>query len=440
MNRFLCVLAAAGAMLVAAAPVVAAQDTTYRGITLVGNYDPLRDRIGIIVLPVPGALGDSVRTIVQRDLRNSDRFTVIPIDTTDPTALRGTNGTGLNYPLFGRLQAATVAQITQVPTGLHVSLHDVTKGQVVNVGEFALPSAPLSRDWRMAIHRASDEIERWATGQRGISATRIAYVRGTGDAAALRIVDSDGASEITVPTDACGLGPAWNPTATMLAYATCGANSRLLVIDLATGRSRALLGPTRNVSYSTPVFSPDGASIVYARLSENGTDLYMVPATGGPPRRVTQGRGVENSQPTLSPDGHRIVYTGNGTGHPELYIMNVDGTGADVLTNYAESDKNYRSDANWSPDGRLIAYAERVNGRFQLKTIKPNGYTPKTLTDEGQNEQPSWAPDSRHLVFTSDRTGVRQLWVLDVESNTMRQLTRSAGSRIAAWSPRIAGP
>ena len=120
--------------------------------------------------------------------------------------------------------------------------------------------------------------------------------------------------------------------------------------------------------------------------------------------------------------------------------MNVDGTSADVLTNYAESDKNYRSDPNWSPDGRLIAYAERVNGRFQLKTIKPNGYTPKTLTDEGQNEQPSWAPDSRHLVFTSDRTGVRQLWVLDVESNTMRQLTRSAGSRIAAWSPRVAGP
>jgi TolB protein len=328
-----------------------------------------------------------------------------------------------------------------VTAGLHVSLHDVAKGQVVNVGEFAVPSNALSRDWRMAIHRASDEVERWATGQRGISATRIAYVRGTGDAAAMRVVDSDGANEITVPTDACGVSPAWNPSGTMLAYTTCGVNSRMLVIDLTTGRSRTLAGPTRNVGYVSPAFTPDGSSIVYGRYSEEGTDLFSMSLSGNdPPRRVTTGRGFQNMLPTFSPDGRRMVYVGNISGHPELYIMDADGTGAEVLTNYEESDKNYRSDPDWSPDGRLIVYQERVNGRFQVRTIKPTGYTPKLLTNDGENEQPSWAPDGRHIVFTSTRTGVRQLWVLDSESNTLRQLTRSAGSRLAAWSPRIAAP
>ena len=117
------------------------QDTTSRGITLVGNYDPLRDKVGIVVLPIGGAFGDSVRAIVQRDLDYSDRFTVIPIDSAEPAALLAPRGGGLNYPLFARLGAAFVVQITLVPTGLHVALHDVARAQVVNVADRALPAS-----------------------------------------------------------------------------------------------------------------------------------------------------------------------------------------------------------------------------------------------------------------------------------------------------------
>src|SRR5205085_12640414 len=100
-------------------------------------------------------------------------------------------------------------------------------------------------------------------------------------------------------------------------------------------------------------------------------------------------------------------------------------TGAEILTKYDFSTKNWRSDPDWSPDGRLIAYQELINGRFQLSTIPVRGGTPKRLTSEGDNEQPSWAPDARHLVFTSTRTGTRQLWVLDTETFRLRQLTKS---------------
>jgi TolB protein len=116
---------------------------------------------------------------------------------------------------------AAAVQITMVGGGLHVSLHDVAKQGVINVGEFPLASTALSRDWRLGVHRASDEIERWMTGQRGIAASRIAYLRGS----AIHVVDSDGASEITVPTEENGVSPAWNPTGTMLTYATIGTAS-----------------------------------------------------------------------------------------------------------------------------------------------------------------------------------------------------------------------
>ena len=131
------------------------------------------------------------------------------------------------------------------------------------------------------------------------------------------------------------------------------------------------------------------------------------------------------------------MYVGNGYGQPELYIMDADGTDTRLLTEYDLSDKNYRSDPDWSPDGRLIAYQEKIGPSFQIRTIRATGGTPKQLTSEGVNEQPSWAPDSRHIVFTFTRFGVRQLWILDTETFRMRQLTTSAGSRLAAWSSRL---
>lgn len=161
-------------------------------------------------------------------------------------------------------------------------------------------------------------------------------------------------------------------------------------------------------------------------------------------RRPAEARRNESSDsaaslPSAGPS-NRIAYTSDVSGHPEIYTINLDGTGAELLTDYETSEKTYRSDPAWSPDGRWVAFQEMRDGVFQLRAMRPAGGPVRPLTDDGQNEQPAWAPDSRHIVFTSTRSGVRQLWVLDAESSRVRQLTHGAGSRIAAWSPRLTIP
>ena len=417
------------------AGVASAQDTTRRGVTIGLSYDPA-SRPGIVVLPVAGPLGDSVRTIFQRDLDYSDRFTVVPIDASNPSTFRGTTpGAELNYPLFARLGAAAVVQLTVAGGSLHVALHDVAKGGVANVEDFALPGSPLSRDWRRAIHGAADEMERWVTGQKGIAQTRIAFV----DGPRLRVIDSDGAEDAVTTIGGQALSPSWNPAGTMLAYSTYGTASRIVVYDLRTNRSRVLRNATPANTNLTPIFSSDGASIVYAHADDNGSDLYMIGIDDNmPARRISVGRGTDNVQPTFSPDGRRLAFTSGRSGHPEVYIMDADGTNAELLTSFDFGDRNYRSDPDWSPDGRLIAFQSQfADGRFQIMTISLRDRSTKLLTSEGSNEQPSWAPDGRHIAFASTRSGVRQLWVLDTESGRLRQLTRLPGANLPAWSPRL---
>ena len=411
--------------------VRAQQDTVPRGVRIGLTYDP-STKPGLVVLPVAGALGDSVRAIIARDLDYSDRIIVVPLDAT-PVASRQANGS-LNYSLYARLGAVGVVQATITPTGLRVVLHDVGKKAVAGSQDFTLPGPGLGRDWRMGVHVAADEIENWVTGQRGIAQTRIAYVR----SGVIRVIDSDGAFDTALPPAGDVVSPSWNPTGTAITYSTFGVNSRIYVLDLRTAKARMLAATPYNTNI-TPVFTPDGSTIVYAHSGEGGTDLFSVTSNGNgqDARRISVGHGWDNTNPSFNPDGRRIAFTSGRLGHPEIYVMDADGTNADLLTTFDFGDQNYRSDPDWSPDGRLIAFQSMIAGRFQVLTISLRDRSTKLLTNDGINEQPSWAPDARHLVFTSTRSGTRQLWIVDAESGRMRQLTHTAPSRLGAWSPRL---
>lgn len=419
----------------AASTPAAAQDTS-RGVRIGLRYDP-STKPGIVVMPVTGANGDSIRAILERDFDYSDRLAVITLSNEDALALRRVSTPGaaatLNYALASSLGAAAVLQVTPTASGVHVALHDVARARVASVEDFALARPDLSRDWRLALHGVADNVEEWITGQRGIAQTRIAFIRGS----AVRVIDSDGHEEREIPVQGAAMSPAWHPTGGMIAYNTYGPESRIFIHDLRTGRTRDF-GAQRNSTNVTPSFTPDGKSISYTIATESGADIYVMPLDGDAfPRRVTVGRGSINQQASFSPDGNRVAFMSDRSGHPEVYIMDADGTNADIFTAFDFGDQNYRSSPDWSPDGRQVTFQTRIDWRFQIFTMTLRDRQPRQLTSEGENEDPSWAPDGRHIVFTSSRSGTRQLWILDTESGRVRQLTYGGGSRLPAWSPRL---
>lgn len=411
------------ALLAFVAPALHAQDSGVRiGLTYTAGTRP-----AVYLLPVTGPYSDSIRAILARDLDFGDRISVIAPDSGAPV-----NGP-LNYQLYSRLGAAAVLRVGQaMGGGVSVELHEVGAGRLLQKKEVRITTEPLSAEWRMALHRVSDEVEEWITGVRGIAGTRIMFNRnGT-----LWTVDSDGANVRQLPGISSGFSPAWHPNGRMIAYSSYADDgSHVYVRELLTGNAR-------RVSFDigvnlTPAFSPDGKAVVFAYGSD-ASDLWSVQLQGGEgPVRITVGRGSENVQPTFSPDGRRLAFTSGRLGRPEIYITDADGTNPQWLTTTGFGDQSYRSDPSWAPDGRSVAFQTQIEGRFQVATINLRDRSVKQHTIEGINEQPSWSPDGRHLVFTSNRGGSRQMWILDTESGRMRQITTGAPARMGAWSPRL---
>src|SRR3954466_7716699 len=188
--KFLCRTACVLSLVVVASPARAQGGTLPTGLT----YNP-NDTPAIAIVPVKGGPNaDSIATIVQRDLQYSDRVAILQLNPADVGVFYDAFK-GISYDFFTGLGAKVVVEMTATQTRLNVKVHEVTRHQAIATVDFTLPAAGLGRDWRLAVHTASDSVQAIITNVRGVAATRIAYVRGQ----TLHVIDSDGAFDIQVP-------------------------------------------------------------------------------------------------------------------------------------------------------------------------------------------------------------------------------------------------
>ena len=175
---------------------------------------PFTDRFG------GEAAADQVEAIVARDLRSSDRFKLID---SIPSALVKES---VDYALWDRLGAVWLLTGQVEGAGgnftLILQVHDVVYKRLKETGRFPIPN-PTSPGFRMAVHRASDEVVRWVFGEPGMAASRIAFsmrAQGTGPKE-VYVVDSDGENlqRVTSHGD-IALSPAWSPDASRLAFSS----------------------------------------------------------------------------------------------------------------------------------------------------------------------------------------------------------------------------
>ena len=420
-------------LLLVAAPLVA-QDTVRAGdaIRLGIEYRP-GVRPKLVVVPGPGL--DSLRAIVWRDLDYSDRFEMIPYDTTGARA--STAASEINYGIYKLMQAEFAVELAAASGGVNVRLHDLNLSRVRN--QQLVPMPPESDpNFRMDAHRLSDEITRWASGTAGSAATRLLFV---GSGRVYR-VDSDGAN--LTPLSAAGataLSPVWSPDGGRIAYTRLEAGRGAIVVQPVTGGTPLTVPGSQTALNITPTFAPDGRTLAYAHSDESGTDVYTANVVDNCcAQRLTVGRFADNLSPTFSPDGRRIAFVSTRSGPPQIYVMAADGTDQELLAPFDYGATGSSNAPEWSPDGASVVFHREVSRSPQLFLVDVAGRRIRQLTSAGRNEDPTWAPDGRHIAFISDRSGRRQIWIIDTETFRVRQIRTPDAARLPAWSRRLGRP
>lgn len=430
---------------VAALPL-AAQEDRFPGVELRMVYEAYTPSLA--VQPFMGRFGGApvaplVEAIVARDLRYSDRFQMAD---SIPRTLAGEtvdynlwDRLGTTWLLTGRVEGAGGGNV------LILELHDVPFAQVKERGTFDLPS-PDDPGFRMAVHRASDQVVQWALGEPGMAASRIVFAMRREDSLnkELWIVDSDGENlQRITHHDALVMSPAWSPDGNRIVYATSARRPwELFQLDLATRRSTPL-DIDRTGMLMTPAFAPDGEHIAFSVRGGSRSGIYTYDlARECCLTNLTEGPRVDTS-PTYSPDGRWIAFNSNRLGEavPQIYLMPAAGGEAELVSPYAYGAQGYYTSPDWSPRGDHVAFHGKLGrtGRFHILVapVEDRGGRVLQLTYEGNNEDPSWAPDGRHLVFKGERNWGKGLFVVDTATGTIRVLLRGVEVTTPQWSPAL---
>ena len=206
-------------------------------------------------------------------------------------------------------------------------------------------------------------------------------------------------------------------------------------------RPATLLGVDRNgvatpigapsPSLQVPRWSPDGRFVLTTVQSNDATDVWSLQVGRGNLTRLTfDGR---SAAAVWTPDGRRVAYNSSREGRQAIYWKAADGSGeADVLTDGAGP----LFPTSFSPDGETLAFTElNADTGFDIWLLSLEGResTP-FLASQYSEAGAQFSPDGRLVAYTSDESGRDEVYVRAFAGSTRRwQISTESGSE-PMWS------
>ncbi len=385
-------------------------------------------QLPIAIAPFRGEVAGpgAVSAIVRADLERSGAFRsltpAMQLDERSPLPQAEMRSAGADSLLAGSVQ-----RLADGTFDIRYRLWDVVRGAEYLARSTVAPAADL----RLAAHRIADEIYEKLTGDKGIFATRIAYVTKSARQFVLHVADADGEGGRVALTSAEPIiSPAWSPDGRELAYVSFETRKAVVwVQDLQSGRRATVANyPGTN---SAPAWSPSGGQLAVTLSRDGPAQLYLVSRDGGTPRRLTVSSAID-TEPAFTPDGRQIYFVSDRGGGPQIYRMGLDGSSPERVT----FQGSYNISPAISPDGKTLAYINRSGGAFRLTTLDLSGGAVRTLTDTQNDESPSFAPNGKLLIYASRDQGrdVLMTTTLDGRIKT-RLLSSGLDMREPAWGP-----
>lgn len=138
--------------------------------------------------------------------------------------------------------------------------------------------------------------------------------------------------------------------------------------------------------------SPDGERMLVTSRGE----IFDVPTDKGVTKNLTRTPGAHERRAQWSPDGKWIAFISDRSGETELYIQNYKDA---TLTQLTKNNDTYIRSFDWSPDSKSIVYTDRENRIVMVNVEKKE----KMVLLQEPADEPrsvSFSPDSKWLTYT----------------------------------------
>lgn len=198
----------------------------------------------------------------------------------------------------------------------------------------------------------------------------------------------------------------------------------LFVYNTKTGQTEKV---TNYTDYDVKFPSSDGNTIVY----EHGGYLYRLDPKTRKSEQIhitlngenvyarTEQKHVANNLTaiSLSPNGKRLAVTARG----EVFDVPV---AKGVTRNITRTPGAHERDAEWSYDGKNIAYISDRTGETEIWLEPAEGGEPVQLTKDNDTyiRQLAWSPDNKTILYTDRKN---RIVVVDVASKTKKVLMQN---------------
>jgi serine/threonine protein kinase/Tol biopolymer transport system component len=242
--------------------------------------------------------------------------------------------------------------------------------------------------------------------------------------------------------------PAASPDGKLIAYVSSrDGRRRIWLKQLADGTEAAI---TAGPDDSAPRFAPDGAVLLFTRTENGASALYRVPVVGGEPRKL-----IDNAfDADWSPDGKQLAFiryrTDRASRYSTLCLAATNGGGVREIAATTEEDL---FTPRWSPQSTSIAVSRssrntRPGAMLVIDLVSGDKHVLSRDVPHGMLSGAAWTADGEALVYAElealastglpRRRGSSVIVLHEVDSGRARVLLRNPHS--AADTVDIVGP